>query len=143
MIEDHFKTEEAVESVMAVVGFSFAGRGQNMGMAFVKLKYWELRNLPELRTPAIAARAMKAFAGIKDGMAPQNAALMAVRPNGMDDTPEFKLNLDDVRAGALGAALLLCHLAVDVRFFTSSLCWLSFSAWLPSMKAGHFLLPSC
>lgn len=147
-IEDHFKTEEAVESVMAIVGFSFAGRGQNMGTAFVKLKDWELRNTPELRAPAIAGRAMQAFSGIRDGMAfaflppaviemgqatgfdfqlqdrgglghaelmearnqllgmaSQNPALIAVRPNGMDDTPEFRLDLDDVRAGALGVPL--------------------------------------
>ncbi|UMX49257.1 efflux RND transporter permease subunit [Klebsiella pneumoniae] len=30
-----------VESVFTVNGFSFSGRGQNLGMAFVSLKPWE------------------------------------------------------------------------------------------------------
>jgi multidrug efflux pump len=38
------------------------------------------------------------------GMAAQNPALMAVRPNGQDDTPEYKLDIDTARAGALGVA---------------------------------------
>ncbi|MFZ2948195.1 MAG: efflux RND transporter permease subunit, partial [Desulfuromonadaceae bacterium] len=141
-IEHHFLEvdNKAVESVMAVSGFSFAGRGQNMGLAFVKLKDWKLRNSPELRAPAIAGRAMGAFSQIKDGlvfaftppavvelgqangfdfqlqdrsglghdklmearnqllgMAKKNPTLVAVRPNGQDDTPQFKLNIDDVR----------------------------------------------
>ena len=147
-LENHFQNEEAVESVMAVAGFSFAGRGQNMGLAFVKLKDWAQRDTPELRAQAVADRAMAAFSKIKDGlvyaflppavmemgnatgfdfqlqdrgglghaqlmaarnqllgMAAQNPALMGVRPNGMDDTPQFKLDVDDERAGAFGVAL--------------------------------------
>ncbi len=38
------------------------------------------------------------------GMAAQNPVLMAVRPNGQDDTPEYKLDIDTARAGALGVA---------------------------------------
>ena len=37
---------KAVDSVMTIAGFSFAGRGQNMGLAFVKLKDWELAPEP-------------------------------------------------------------------------------------------------
>ena len=39
------------------------------------------------------------------GMAMKNPKLIAVRPNGQDDAPEFKLDIDDVRAGALGVSL--------------------------------------
>jgi multidrug efflux pump len=39
------------------------------------------------------------------GMAMQNKKLIAVRPNGQDDSPQFKLDIDDVRAGALGVSL--------------------------------------
>jgi len=39
------------------------------------------------------------------GMATRNPVLMAVRPNGQDDTPEFKLNVDLEKAGALGLTL--------------------------------------
>ena len=34
------------EAVITVAGFSFAGRGQNMGLAFVRLKDWKLRKTP-------------------------------------------------------------------------------------------------
>jgi len=131
-----------------VAGFSFAGRGQNMGLAFVKLKDWKLRKTADLKAPAVAARAMKAFSQYRDGMAfafsppavielgtangfdlelqdraglghdklmearnqllgmaMQNSKLTAVRPNGQDDSPQFKLDIDDVRAGALGVSL--------------------------------------
>jgi len=38
------------------------------------------------------------------GMAAKNPALVAVRPNGQDDTSQFRLDIDDVRAGALGVS---------------------------------------
>jgi multidrug efflux pump len=149
-MEHHFLEQEAkaVESVITVAGFSFAGRGQNMGLAFVRLKDWKLRQAKELKAPAVAGRAMMAFSQIRDGlvfafsppavlelgqangfdfqlqdrgglgheklmearnqllgMAKENPKLIAVRPNGQDDSPQFKLDLDDVRAGALGVSL--------------------------------------
>lgn len=36
------------------------------------------------------------------GMAAQNPALVAVRPNGQEDTPEYQLDIDLAKAGALG-----------------------------------------
>jgi len=149
-LENHFleREKKTVESVITVAGFSFAGRGQNMGLAFVKLKDWELRPSPDLKAPAVAKRAMGAFSKIKDGMAfafsppavvelgqangfdfmlqdrsglgheklmearnmllgmaMKNPKLVAVRPNGQDDSPQFKLDIDDVRAGALGVSV--------------------------------------
>jgi len=149
-MEKHFLEDEkkTVEGVITVAGFSFAGRGQNMGLAFVKLKDWKLRHSPELKAKAIAGRAMKAFSKIRDGlafafappavlelgvangfdlqlqdraglgheqlmearnrllgMARQNPKLVAVRPNGQDDAPQFKLDIDDVRAGAQGVSM--------------------------------------
>lgn len=149
-VEHHFleREKEAVETIIAVAGFSFAGRGQNMGLAFVRLKDWKLRQNPKLKAAMVAKRAMGAFSKIKDGMAfafsppavielgqangfdfqlqdrgglghdklmearnmllgmaMQNKKLMAVRPNGQDDSPQFKLDIDDVRAGALGIPL--------------------------------------
>ncbi|OGR00801.1 MAG: multidrug efflux RND transporter permease, partial [Deltaproteobacteria bacterium RIFOXYD12_FULL_50_9] len=149
-LEQHFleREQKTVEAIIAISGFSFAGRGQNMGMAFVKLKDWKLRQTPDLKAPAIAGRAMGALSRIRDGMAfafsppavvelgqangfdlmlqdrggigheklmearnqllgmaMKNPKLMAVRPNGQDDTPQFKLDIDDVRAGALGVSV--------------------------------------
>ena len=149
-LEQHFLEVdgEAIDSLITVAGFSFAGRGQNMGLAFIRLKDWGLRQSPQLKAPAIARRAMGAFSHFRDatafafvppavielgqangfdlqlqdraglgheqlmearnrllGMARQNPALVAVRPNGQDDTPQFRLDVDDVRAGALGLSL--------------------------------------
>ncbi|MBP2161123.1 MULTISPECIES: efflux RND transporter permease subunit [Asticcacaulis] len=39
------------------------------------------------------------------GMASQNPSLMGVRPNGMEDTPELKLEIDQAAAGAMGVSL--------------------------------------
>lgn len=149
-VEQHFqeKEQKTVDAVITVAGFSFAGRGQNMGIAFVRLKDWKLRQTPDLKAPAVAGRAMGAFSRIKDGlafafsppavvelgqangfdfmlqdrggigheklmearnqllgMAMKNPKLIAVRPNGQDDSPQFKIDIDDVRAGALGVSL--------------------------------------
>ena len=149
-LEQHFLEQEkqTVEGVITVTGFSFAGRGQNMGLAFVKLKNWSVRKTPDLKAPAIAGRAMKAFSQFRDGMAfafsppavlelgvangfdfqlqdrgglgheklmearnqmlglaMKNPKMVAVRPNGQDDSPQFKLDIDDVRAGAQGVSL--------------------------------------
>ena len=114
----------------------------------MRLKDWKVRKTPDLKVPAIAARAMKKFSQFRDGiafafappavlelgvangfdlqlqdrgglghdklmearnqllgMAMQNKKLTSVRPNGQDDSPQFKLDIDDVRAGALGIPL--------------------------------------
>jgi len=39
------------------------------------------------------------------GMASQDKRLVAVRPNGQDDTPEYQLDIDHARAGALGVSV--------------------------------------
>jgi multidrug efflux pump len=149
-LEKHFLEDEknTVAGLITVAGFSFAGRGQNMGIAFVKLKDWKLRRSPEMKAQAVAGRAMGAFSQFRDGlafafappavvelgfaggfdlqlqdrnglghdqlmearnqllgMATGNPKLVAVRPNGQNDTPQFKLDIDDVRAGALGVSV--------------------------------------
>ena len=149
-LEKHFLESETktVDGVITVTGFSFAGLGQNMALAFVKLKDWELRKTPDLKAPAIAGRAMRVFSQFRDGlafafsppavmelgvangfdfqlqdrggvgheklmearnqllgMAMKNPKLIAVRPNGQDDSPQFKLDIDDARATAQGVSL--------------------------------------
>ena len=68
VVRDHFlKDEKAnVVSVFTVSGFSFAGQGQNAGLAFVKLKDWKDRDGAEHRAPAIAGRSMGAFSQYHD-----------------------------------------------------------------------------
>ncbi|NLS13060.1 efflux RND transporter permease subunit [Vibrio sp. SM6] len=67
-VERYFNTQEAdsVQSVFAVAGFSFAGMGQNMGVAFVSLKPWDERTTPETHVQSVAGRAMGAFMQMKE-----------------------------------------------------------------------------
>ena len=60
--------KEAVDSIMTVAGQNQAGRGQNIGMAFVKLKDWDLRKKANLKAEAVADRAMKDFALYKEAL---------------------------------------------------------------------------
>ncbi len=149
-VEQHFlETEKAnVRSVFSVIGFSFSGRGQNNGIAFVGLRDWSERTDDAQHVQAIAGRAMGAFTQIKDAMvfpfvppaitqlgtssgfnlqlqdlgglghetlmqarnqflgaAAQDPRLVGVRPNGQDDNPQFKLDVDQEKAAALGISL--------------------------------------
>jgi len=69
-VEDHFLNNETenVDSMFAVQGFSFAGSGQNNGIAFIKLKDWDERQRPEQDVNAVAARAFGALSQIKDAL---------------------------------------------------------------------------
>jgi multidrug efflux pump len=61
--------KDAVQGVFAVRGFSFAGQGQNVGLAFVSLKPFAEREDHERSAQAVARRAMGAFSKIRDAMA--------------------------------------------------------------------------
>jgi len=69
-IEQHFLTKEKdnVEAIFTASGFGFSGTGQNVGIAFVKLRDWKYRAAAKSRAPAIVGRAMGAFSHIQDGM---------------------------------------------------------------------------
>ena len=143
------KEKDNVESVFAVNGFGFAGRGQNTGIAFVSLKDWSQRPGEENKVEAITGRAMGYFSQIKDamvfafnlpaivelgtatgfdfqlidqaglghekltqarnqlfGMVAQHPdVLSGVRPNGLEDTPQFKVDIDQEKAQALGVSI--------------------------------------
>ncbi|SEJ08765.1 hydrophobic/amphiphilic exporter-1, HAE1 family/multidrug efflux pump [Sphingomonas sp. OV641] len=68
LIRSQFLKEPGVQSVFTINGFSFAGQGQNAGLAFVSLKPWEDREGAENKAQAIAGRAMGAFSQYTDGM---------------------------------------------------------------------------
>ncbi|KQN77474.1 multidrug transporter [Duganella sp. Leaf61] len=149
-VEQHFMNneKESVASVFAVAGFSFAGNGQNTGIAFVRMKDWSERKGKDHAVSAIAGRAMGAFSQIKDamvfafappavlelgnasgfdlmlqdtggvghealmaarnqmlGMAAQSKVIVGVRPNGQEDTPQYKITVDQQKAVALGLAI--------------------------------------
>jgi len=54
---------EGFESMMQVSGFSFIGQGENVGMAFIKLKPWEER---KLTAPEFIQQANGALFGVKE-----------------------------------------------------------------------------
>ena len=144
-----YNEKDNVENILTVNGFGFAGRGQNVGIAFVGLKDWSLREEAARSVDSIVARANKAFSQIIDGnvvafnlppiialgnatgfdfelidqdavghtqlMAARNKLLQlaqqhpdtlsTVRANGMDDSPQYKVNVDQEKATALGVDL--------------------------------------
>jgi multidrug efflux pump len=102
-IEHHFlKDEPNTDAVFGVTGFSFAGSGQNTGMAFVHLKDWSLRGGAKNRAPAIVRRAMGAYQSIRDGLA---FALTPPPVNGLGSSSGFDFELED--RGGIGHAALL------------------------------------
>ncbi|MDY6903777.1 MAG: efflux RND transporter permease subunit [Thermodesulfobacteriota bacterium] len=160
-VRDYFLTQEdeSVASVLTLAGRSFAGAGQNMGLGFIRLKDWELRQRPELKVDALSRRAMGRFAQIRNarvfafappaitelgtstgfdfqlqdrgnigheklmaarnqllGMAAQDPRLTRVRPNSMEDVPEYRLDVDWERAGALGVPISSIHHTVSSAF---------------------------
>jgi HAE1 family hydrophobic/amphiphilic exporter-1 len=160
-VKNHFLEGEkdAVEACMTVSGMNFAGRGQNAGLAFVKLKDWKLRDRPDLKVGAVAGRAMAAFSQIRNamvfafpppavtelgmskgfdfqlldrgglghaglmaarnqllGMAAQDPVLAKVRPNGLEDVPEYRIDVDWAKAGALGLPITAIHSTISATF---------------------------
>jgi multidrug efflux pump len=66
-IERYFlEEEETAEGILSVAGSNMNISGQNAGMAFVRLKDWSERKGKDMRVPAVQARAMRYFAGIKE-----------------------------------------------------------------------------
>ena len=168
-VQDYFKENEAdaVESTMSISGFSFGGRGQNQGVAFIKLKDWHLRDDPELKVDAITARVMKYFSQVREaqiyafspppimelgqatgfdfqlldqggvghnalmdarymllGMVRENErsdnpTLASVRPNGMEDVPEYHLDVDWDKVGMLGISISEVHNTISAAFGSS------------------------
>ena len=149
-VSNHLLTEEkdAVETVLTIVGFNFGSRGQNAGVAFVRLKPWDERGAARLRADAVAARVQRALGPMKDAnvfvftppavtelgnangfelqledranlghdslmaargklleLARKDPRLAKVRPAGLDDNPQFNIDIDQQKSTALGVSL--------------------------------------
>jgi HAE1 family hydrophobic/amphiphilic exporter-1/multidrug efflux pump len=149
-VSNHLLTEEkdAVETVMAIDGFNFGSRGQNAGVAFVRLKPWDERGDARLRADAVAARVQKALGPMKEAnvfvftppavtelgnatgfelqlvdrgnlghdalmaargklleLARKDPRLAKVRPAGLEDNPQFNVDIDQQKTAALGVSL--------------------------------------
>lgn len=94
-VSDHYLNDEkdAVEGVFTTSGFSFAGQGQNVGIAFVRLKPFDERKKANLSATAVAGRAMMAFQQIKEGMV---FALAPPAIQGMGNSNGFDFYLQDL-----------------------------------------------
>ena len=62
------KEKETVQSINTISGQNQSGRGQNIGMGYIKLKAWKLRTRRDQKVTAVANRAMKAFSEIRNAM---------------------------------------------------------------------------
>jgi multidrug efflux pump len=148
--QDYFLNDEKdiVDGVLTLVGFNFAGTGQNSGLVFVKLKDWSERKKASQSAQALATRATRFFSTVRDAVilaiappavmelgnatgfdmmlqnrgglsheqflaarnqlladANKNPALVAVRPNGVEDAPQVKVDIDREKASALGLSI--------------------------------------
>jgi multidrug efflux pump len=103
-VKDYYLTQEkdSVEGVFYVSGFGFGGQGQNVGLAFLRLKPFADRKAANLKAQAIAGRATMAFRKFTDGMA---FALAPPAIQGLGNSNGFSLYLQDVN-GAGHAKLI-------------------------------------
>ena len=151
--------KEAVESALTITGTGFSGRAQNNGLVFVKLKDWKLRDRPDLRSKAVAGRAMLAFSKYRNalafafappavmelgnargvdfqlldrgglghlalmnarnqllGLIAKDPRLANVRPNGMEDVPQYRIDVDWEKAGTLGVPITAIHDTIGASF---------------------------
>ncbi|WP_343527066.1 efflux RND transporter permease subunit [Sphingomonas sp.] len=70
LIRDQFLSDAggAIRGVYTINGFSFAGQGQNSGIAFIPMKEWKDRPGAQNKAQAIIGRAMGAFSHYNDGL---------------------------------------------------------------------------
>jgi HAE1 family hydrophobic/amphiphilic exporter-1 len=147
---------------MAIIGVGFSGQSQNNAMIFIKLKDWDLRRRPDLRSTAVIGRAMGTFFGdpryrnamvfafslpavaelgnaqgvdfeLIDrggrghaalmqarnqllGMAGKDPRLARIRPNGLDDVSEYRVDVNWKKAGAQGVPISSIHSTVSTAF---------------------------
>jgi multidrug efflux pump subunit AcrB len=168
-VRSHFLEDEkqAVNSCLTLGGRGFSGTGQNVGLAFVQLKDWDLRHRADLKIDALVGRAMGKFSQIRNamvfafpppavlelgqaggfdfqlqdrgglghealmmarnqmlGMAARDPRLIRVRPNGLEDVAQYRIDVDWEKAGALGVPINAVHNTIfGFRSHTDSQNW--------------------
>jgi HAE1 family hydrophobic/amphiphilic exporter-1 len=160
-VRDYFLNNEknTVQECLSIGGMSTAGRGQDQGLVYVKLKDWDLRDSPELKADAIVRRAMGSFSRIRNAtvyafappavielgtakgfdymlqdrgglgheklmearaqlamMAARDSRLTRVRPNGMADVAQHKIDIDWEKAGTLGVPVSKIQNTISAAF---------------------------
>ena len=99
-VETIFASEEAVDRMVTIQGYSFSGAGDNAGLAFVSFKDWSERG-EENSADAIAGRANGALFQLRDAIA---FALSPPAISGLGTSNGFTFRLQD--RGGLGQAAL-------------------------------------
>ncbi|MBU9168377.1 efflux RND transporter permease subunit [Burkholderia gladioli] len=94
-VTDYYLKDEkhAVEGVMTVAGYGFGGSGQNVGIAFIRMKDFKDRRKADWSAQAVAQRAQAAFSAIRDA---QVYALLPPAIDGMGTSNGFDFFLQDV-----------------------------------------------
>ena len=67
-VEQYFMKQPEVAHVIGIVGFSFAGSGQNSALAFVTLKDWDQRSAHDSSAQVLIRKANMAFFSIKQAL---------------------------------------------------------------------------
>ncbi|MET0404710.1 MAG: efflux RND transporter permease subunit [Cystobacter sp.] len=99
-MEESLMAEPGVDRVLAILGFSFSGQGQNAALSFATLKPWNERGAQD-SAEAIAGRANAALSSIRD------AFVFALSPppiEGLGTTGGFSFRLED--RGGMGQQAL-------------------------------------
>ncbi len=151
--------KETVGTCFTLVGRSFSGTGQNVGLAYVKLRDWNERRRADLKAGALVGRAMRKFTTFRNARvfaftppavielgqaggldfqlqdrggvgheelmnarnqllahAAKDPRLVRVRPNGLEDVAQYRIDVDWERAGALGTSVDSIHNAISAAF---------------------------
>jgi multidrug efflux pump len=93
--------DPSVERIVAINGYSFAGAGENAGMAFITLKDWDERKDAQSSSQGLAAKFNGSFQSIKDAIA---FALSPPAIAGLGNSTGFDVRLQD--KGNMGTAAL-------------------------------------
>jgi HAE1 family hydrophobic/amphiphilic exporter-1 len=160
-VRHHFLVDEkdAVATCFTLAGRSFSGTGQNVGLSFVKLKDWGLRDRAELKADSLLKRAMGRFSKLRNaqvfafpppavmelgqsggfdfqlqdrsgaghealmaarnqllGTAAEDPRLTRVRPNGLEDVSQYRIDVDWEKADALGVPIDSIHTTISAAF---------------------------
>ncbi|MDI6853318.1 MAG: efflux RND transporter permease subunit [Deltaproteobacteria bacterium] len=160
-VRRHFLEDEkeAVASIFTVAGRGFSGAGQNVGLAFVKLRDWDLRPGANLKVDALVKQAMAKFSKLRNAkvfafpppavlelgraggfdfqlqdrsglghnalmaarnqllsLAAQDPRLVRVRPSGLEDVTQYRIDVDWEKAGALGVPINAIHHTISASF---------------------------
>ncbi len=147
-IEGFVLKQPEVANMVAILGFSFTGQGQNMALSFVPLKDWSERKAPGSDATSVAGRITGAMMQqVRDGMifaltppaipelgtssgftfrlqdrsgkghealvaarnqllgmAAQSKIITQVRPDGLEDAPQLRIDIDRDAANAQGVS---------------------------------------